>query len=538
MPNRSNVTVVGSAYDTSGNGGRKLVKLSNGWLVCAAYVSQNVYLYKSSDNGTTWAQLCYINHSSINSSVSIVSNGTKVYVISTLGTANVYCWKFDATNVLNINLMGTEVAIDSGQSAVGLTSLAIDSSGSLHAVWSSKNGSYPNSFNIRYSKSTDGGTTWIAPTQLTTTNSSGTDRTNPCIVIKNNGNPLIVYQYQSTTVAYAIYGDFWTGSAWNGIVTVYNGGAYVQQNPCAVVDSTGHIHVVWMGLDSTDTASYNICYSESTDGGTTWSARQKLTSGNIYTQQKPSITIDKNNNLYVIWYGLSAATPSTNNIRRIVNTGSWGSITELTSNTTSAAAFPSTCESCKDFTDPLCIYQDQQAGAVKFRGSWSAILTTILSATYPTLQWTCTTEDALTECVVKVNGSVKATIVTGLTGTLSHTLNGAEMNFGSNTISIEPKDNSGGVIPKLLSASKVGTPPYDVGADQLGVEGTLSVVAPAANELYAAMTETNVATSTAVTEDQFIGTATPNSKVTLKLKLTRDNISKDYGVTKVLGGVG
>lgn len=63
MPNIIDSTVVNQAYDTSGNGGRKLVRLDNGWLVT---VSKNVpftkaFLQVSKNNGSTFEALTEIN---------------------------------------------------------------------------------------------------------------------------------------------------------------------------------------------------------------------------------------------------------------------------------------------------------------------------------------------------------------------------------------------------------------------------------------------------------------------------------------------
>jgi hypothetical protein len=365
-------TVDTVAYDTSGNGGRRIVELSNGWLVASAFDSSNyrIYFYKSTDNGTTWSQLCYQNTANTSESFAVASSGTTVYVLnSSIGNyGNNGFAKFDATTVLNGGLSPV-VSPDNGQSGLGSgCSLAVAPDGSLHAVWCSKNSTYPNSFNLRYSKSTDGGATWAAVTQLVTNNTSGTDCANPCIVVKSNNIPVIFSQLTTGSNDYRIYAFVYSGTAttWNTYAP-QSSVAYSQTNPCAAIAPNGRIWVAWHGTDSTNSAYNNIRVSYSDDGGATWSAMQKLTSGNSYPQAFPSVAIDKNNNVYIYWSGYdSAFTPSYYNIRKISWNGvSWSAITTLTSNTTNHAFNPSAMPN--QITNKIgWIWQDNQAGEVQF----------------------------------------------------------------------------------------------------------------------------------------------------------------------------
>jgi hypothetical protein len=159
-----------------------------------------------------------------------------------------------------------------------------------------------------------------------------------------------------------------TGAYLKPYTNIYSGTTYTQSNPSATVDGAGAIHVVWQGYDATDNSSLNIRYSKSTDGGVTWSAMLKLTSGNTNNQGLPSITYDKNNNLYVYWQG----TVTNYRIRSIIYNGtSWGSITDVTTNTTAHIQYPSLCDNHRDFTSPLVIWQDNVSPSVKFSGTWT-----------------------------------------------------------------------------------------------------------------------------------------------------------------------
>jgi hypothetical protein len=154
--------VVGSAYDISGTGGRKITMLSNGWIVASAYNGTVINFYVSKNNGATFTYLCYLT-AAVNNHA-ICSNGTTVYVL-TINTADAqnYFSKFDATTVTDINIYtGFGKMVDTAQTSFGSgCSLVCDpTTGYLYAAWCSKNATYPNSFNLRHAMSTDGGLTW------------------------------------------------------------------------------------------------------------------------------------------------------------------------------------------------------------------------------------------------------------------------------------------------------------------------------------------------------------------------------------------
>jgi len=339
-------TVVSSAYDTSGNGGRKIVRLSNDWLICVVWDSTTprIRWYKSTDNGATWSQLCSANYTGTN--IAMCSNGTIVYTLHTYSGDNAL-FKFDATTQADVDITHTSRA-DTGQTSYLSVSFCIDGDGYLHAVWCSKNATYPNSFNIRYSKSTDGGATWAAPTQITTTNTTNINNTKPCIAVKSDNNPVIVWVYakSSATASYIIKLIKYNGSSWDSAVNVYDSGTYEYNTaPCLAIDSNDCFHVVWESDDSSASTVPNIRYSKSLDGGANWkkadgtAGHDKLTSDTTYNQQWASIVLTSTNNIYIFWNGIDTAVSSTyQNCRKISHDGnSWSSITTITNNTTNHA---------------------------------------------------------------------------------------------------------------------------------------------------------------------------------------------------------
>lgn len=375
--NRSTpINVVNSPYATSAYARPQV--LSNGWIVATVYDStaQQFRFFVSKDNGSSYQQLCYKNTAaSASPEISVCSYGTKIFALHTVRTGinGVSCILFDAATVANTEV--PYVSIET-QTAVGQGGyITVDSTGTLHAAWSSKNSSYPNSLNIRYSKSADGGVTWTAPTQVTTENNSAANYSNPCIVTKNN-KPAIIFVQDSVGLM-RIWCNMFNGVAWNNSdsvgrgVQVHNGGAYVQFSPSATVTSNGAIHVVWHGLDSTDNAEYNIRYSKSTDGGVTWSTMTKLTTGNTWSQYNPCISADSSDRLYVVWRGRTVSSTSYSQVHTVKYDGiAWSTRLALTS-ATNDQFNPSICDNYKNFVEPLTIYQDNQASSVKFRGIYT-----------------------------------------------------------------------------------------------------------------------------------------------------------------------
>jgi hypothetical protein len=365
--------VVNSAYDISGNGGRKMVRLSNGWIVTVVRgggSGYNPYFYVSQDNGQTWSQLCYINSNASPGILAIASTGTTIYClygydVTGTNTSTISFSSFDATTVgTNPTVKGIEA-----QNDVGGCSICVDGNGKIWAAWCSKNSTYPNSFNIRVSSSTDGGNTWSTPTQITTNNTSGQDNTNPCIVVRSNNYPTIIWQFATNNAIKAIS---WNGSGWGSIVTVYTGSTYAQSNPCAVVDGNDVIYCCWSGADST-TSNQRARWSKSTDGGATWSAMALINPSSTQASQRVSLTVRPDNSIDAFWQEIDTAVSATYTQIRYANlpagTTTWSAPVTLTNNTTGSASNPQALWSKFNMNSSDAvryIWQDNQANAIKY----------------------------------------------------------------------------------------------------------------------------------------------------------------------------
>lgn len=380
----TDATVVASAYDTSGNGGRKLVRLVNGWLVAfvkdSASVNRAIKSYISKNNGISFEfGIDILSTSGTINDHAAVSKGNVVYLVISLITTTLSFRMYDVITGTNVSL-----GVDSAQTAMGNCSLTINPEGTeLHAAWSSKNATYPNSFNIRYAKGVisqvDSSVTWGTVEQLTKLNDSKYNETSPSIVLNGNNVPAIIYSHETTDstnkaikVLECNSGTFIDRYVYNG------GGTYAQSSPSAIFVpksvnglANGRIWVAWHGTDATDTARQNIRVSYSDDGGVSWSAMQKLTIGNVYWNLNASITFNKNNEIFLVYEGKDATKPNEYNVSYFKNTsGSWGAKTRLTTVASDPNyRFPSALVSSDlDFSIPLIVYVG--VGKVGFYGTW------------------------------------------------------------------------------------------------------------------------------------------------------------------------
>lgn len=465
MPAINNATVAtGTGLSTAGNGGRKLVRLANGNMYSVIKNGNNFVIYKSVNGGSTWSQHYTNGGNTSLQDVALATKGNDLYLLWSLNNTTVSVFVF-----INESATPLSATLDSSQTALGNVSLAINDAGTeLHAAWSSKNSTYPNSFNIRYAKGTiaaDGSVTWGAVEQVTVGTSTTQFLQNPSVVFDKSGIPAIVYELNNngtyriiiTNKQFTDDGSSFSNSPWKSRL-VFLGASYAQSNPSAIFVpqsinglSNGRLWVAWHGKDATDTAKFNIRTSYSDDGGVTWATPTKQTTGNTYDQMNASLTADSQGKVLLTWDAQNATTTQT--ALKVFN-GTWGATTTLTGDgyTNVSTLFDNSFK--LSMTTPPLIRQS--ASGVYFSGNYftGASVSPTSSAlgdktASSVLSYTITPESGstITSIVEKVNGTTVNTYSNPASLSRTFTIPLANWDalkyYNTHTISVTVTDSNG-----------------------------------------------------------------------------------------------
>ncbi|AEO93685.1 gp427 [Bacillus phage G] len=363
----SSVVIDDKNYKTAPNYGRKLIRLDSGTLIAAAWSGTSTTfgtfkIRKSLDNGNTWITLRGLSLGANGATdVALATDGIKIFIlyIRSVAASNVHVTIDIMTE--SGEILKNVFPIDTGQYEIRGISIAVDrSNGHAHAIWASKNATYPNSFNLRYSKSTDGGQTWSTVEQKTAHNTVGREVSNPSVVV-NNGEPIIAAEF-----AHEVTGNYIICFKSQSNSPVYSSASYIQINPSLTADKDGVLHAVWNGRNPSFSRN-NIFYSKSMDNGISWSNAINLTNDSN-NNISASITSDKTGKLYVAWHNNSLEILSS------VFDGTTWSVGKRVMNGISGTNFPSTLYDSKfnvifgEF--PPLIYTDLNSNNISYVGSY------------------------------------------------------------------------------------------------------------------------------------------------------------------------
>ena len=254
--------------------------------------NSNLYLKKSTDNGATWTpskRLTWMSGDAYMAAMAINGYGYLylVWYDDTPGNDDLYFKKSTdggASWSASQRLTWTAGASRRPQ-------IAADSFGHLHVVWNEETAG---GWEICYKKSTDGGDSWLANKRITWT---GGASAYPRIAADSSGYLHVIWKEELAANAEIFTkkstdnGDTWTTNkrlTWN---------AGDSWSPAMAMSSSGDIHVVW---DDDTPDNREIYYKKSTDGGDAWTAntRASSTSG---ASSYAAIAVDSSGHLHVVW---------------------------------------------------------------------------------------------------------------------------------------------------------------------------------------------------------------------------------------------
>jgi len=259
-----------------------------------------IYYKKSTDGGATWSRSKRITWSSSYSydpAIAIDSNDV-IHVVwrdDTPGNWEIY-HKKSTDNGASWS-SSKRITWTSGESSG--PALAVDSNRIVHVVWHDFT---PGNYEVYYRRSTDGGATWNPVQRLTWTSEYSAD---PNIAI-DSANAIHVVYRDNTPGNEEIYykKSSNTGKTWSPAKRLTWTSGWSQYATLAI-EGGGGIHLVW---DDPTSGNPEVYHKRSQDGGATWSPIQRLTwtSGGSY---EPDMAIDSAGHVRVVWEDYTPGLP-------------------------------------------------------------------------------------------------------------------------------------------------------------------------------------------------------------------------------------
>jgi hypothetical protein len=175
--------------------------------------------------------------------------------------------------------------------------IAVDPYDHIHIVWENDNwdpiGQYTYPNDLYYTRSNDGGITWIAAKRLTWTSGS---TNSPAIAIGNNSVHVVWTDGtpQNAEIYYVRSTD--GGKTW-GTAKRLTWTSGESSDPATGISSDGHLHAIWADRSP---GTQELFYKRSTDGGGTWTTSRRIT-WTITSCEGPAIAMDSSNTVHVVW---------------------------------------------------------------------------------------------------------------------------------------------------------------------------------------------------------------------------------------------
>ena len=283
---------------------------------------QEIHYSSSTDNGRTWSAMSGDMVISYNDGVT-AENGSSIAVNSEDILYVVWSEVDGSSKEIHYSIsedggttwsgrMADHVLSYPGGNDANNPAMAIDHNDVIHVVWNQTWSS--GMAEICYSRSTDGGATWSSQTaESIISYPDGAAAFQPDIAVGLNNEIAVVFkENHDTSNTFNVMNISMSsdgGLTWNGTTADHPvcQAIRIAQYPHVEIDPEGNIHVTWQGTQNiVSPFHYEMFYSRSTDGGSTWSG---LVSDRIVSYYQtgggsvsnPNLGMDHCGNLFAVW---------------------------------------------------------------------------------------------------------------------------------------------------------------------------------------------------------------------------------------------
>jgi len=202
---------------------------------------------------------------------------------------------------------------------VKTASFCIGNNGELYVVSAQGEPYSPYQTELYFTKSTDGGLTWSGTSGNVIINADNghnvyqsANKKFTDIAVDSEGRIFIVWceDYAETGIreVMLIYsidgGNTWANSTADVPISNPAGAAYDVNNPSLAIDPDDNLHVVWHQKTDAVYNTFEIVYSKSIDHGLTWTgqtADREISFRDDLSAWDPDIDCDNSGNIYVVW---------------------------------------------------------------------------------------------------------------------------------------------------------------------------------------------------------------------------------------------
>jgi hypothetical protein len=269
-----------------------------------ATTQYDIYFRRSTTGGANWGPSINISNTaweSSNPSITIDPSG-KIYVawLERIYKSGVDKYEIHSSLSVDNGITWSDSVIISEIFCESPPKLAVSNLEILAIVW--RSGGCSDKGEIYFSLSANQGGQWTTPVNISNTS---TESTVPDITFDYAANIYIAWKDEvagNAEILAVKSPDY--GTTWTAPFNISNTAGF-SRSPSIKVDLIGNVNVVWM--DQTP-GNYEVYFSRSTDGGTTWS--QAVNASNTTgDSQNPKLGLNSMGNLFIAWTDKTLGNP-------------------------------------------------------------------------------------------------------------------------------------------------------------------------------------------------------------------------------------